>query len=90
MSDVIPSSAGQLPSSRKLLRSTLIAAATALVLLVTVVMPAEYGADPTGVGRLLGLTEMGKIKVQLAREASADAVADASARTADAAGAPAP
>ena len=90
MSDVIPSSAGQLPSSQKLLRSTLIAAATALVLLVTVVMPAEYGVDPTGVGRFLGLTEMGKIKVQLAKEAAAAAVADASARTADAVVAPAP
>jgi len=94
MSDVSPSSVGRLPSSQKLLRSTLIAAATALVLLVTVVMPAEYGVDPTGVGRLLGLTEMGKIKVQLAKEAAADAAADAaagpSARTANTAAAAAP
>ena len=36
----------ELPSSRRLFRSTLIAAAVAIVLLVTVVMPAEYGVDP--------------------------------------------
>lgn len=82
MPDLIPSSIGEVPSSRKLLRSTLIAAAAALVLLVTVVMPAEYGADPTGVGRLLGLTEMGRIKMQLAKEAAADAAVDGSARAA--------
>ncbi len=31
------------------------AAALAAVLLVTVVLPAEYGLDPTGIGRALGL-----------------------------------
>jgi len=61
----------ELPSSRTLLRSTLIAAAVAAVLLFTVVLPAEYGVDPTGVGRVIGLTEMGEIKVELAREAAA-------------------
>jgi hypothetical protein len=61
----------ELPSSRTLLRSTLIAATTAAVLLVAVVLPAEYGVDPTGVGRVIGLTEMGEIKMQLAREAAA-------------------
>ncbi|WP_027858678.1 hypothetical protein [Marinobacterium jannaschii] len=62
-----------LPSSGQLVRSTLLALITALVLLMTVVMPAEYGIDPSGVGRLLGLTEMGEIKQQLAHEAEADA-----------------
>ena len=43
-------------------------------LLVTVVLlPAEYGVDPTRVGSLLGLTEMGRIKMKLAEEASAEA-----------------
>ncbi|MDQ3674212.1 MAG: transmembrane anchor protein [Gemmatimonadota bacterium] len=59
-----------LPSSRSLIRSTLIAAAVAVVLLVTVVLPAEYGVDPTRVGSLLGLTRMGEIKVALAKEAA--------------------
>ncbi|MFO6370325.1 transmembrane anchor protein [Pseudomonas aeruginosa] len=47
--------------------------AAALLLLVTVVMPSEYAIDPTGVGRVLGLTQMGEVKIQLADEAAADA-----------------
>jgi len=70
---------GELPSARALLRSTLIALAVAGALLLTVVLPAEYGIDPTGVGRVLGLTQMGEIKVRLAREAAEDAAADAAA-----------
>lgn len=69
-------SAQELPSSRSLLRSTVIALVTALVLLITVVLPAEYGVDPTGIGRVLGLTRMGEIKVALAKEAEAAAAAD--------------
>ena len=65
----------ELPSSAKLLRSTILAIIVALALLVTVVLPAEYGIDPTGVGRALRLTEMGEIKQQLAAEAAADAAA---------------
>ncbi len=65
----------ELPSTGKLIRSTIIAAIVALVLLFTVVMPAEYALDPTGAGRLLGLTEMGEIKEQLADEAAADETA---------------
>lgn len=67
----------ELPSSRQLLRSTVIAAVSAVVLLTTVVLPAEYGIDPTGVGRVLRLTEMGEIKTRLAAEAAADAVSAA-------------
>lgn len=67
----LPSRA-ELPSTQRLLRSTAIAAGVAAALLVTVVLPAEYDIDPTGIGRVLGLTEMGAIKTQLAREAEAD------------------
>lgn len=70
----------ELPSSRTLLRSTLIAAGVASVILITIVMPAEYGVDPTGVGNVLGLTEMGRIKVSLEEEAAAAAVADTTAQ----------
>jgi hypothetical protein len=69
----------ELPTSRQLLRSTILAAISALVLLVAVVLPAEYGIDPTGVGRVLGMTKMGDIKQQLAAEAAADAAATAQA-----------
>ena len=64
--------ASELPSTGKLLKSTGIAVAIASALLVTVVLPAEYGVDPTRVGSLLGLTEMGRIKMQLAAEAEAE------------------
>lgn len=66
-----------LPSTRKLLKSTGIAVAVATGLLVTVVLPAEYGVDPTRVGSLFGLTEMGRIKVSLAAEAQAEEIAEA-------------
>lgn len=72
-------SRAELPSTAKLIRSTIISAIVALVLLVTVVMPAEYAMDPTGVGRILGLTDMGEIKQQLAAEAAADAAAQLTA-----------
>ncbi|MEW6320481.1 MAG: hypothetical protein AB1635_05275 [Acidobacteriota bacterium] len=42
-------------SSADLLRATLAAAAAAAVILVTIVLPAEYGLDPTGAGRALGV-----------------------------------
>ncbi|MBT9475441.1 transmembrane anchor protein [Polaromonas sp.] len=69
----------ELPTSKQLLRSTILAAISALVLLVAVVLPAEYGIDPTGVGRVLRMTEMGDVKQQLAAEAAADAAAAAPA-----------
>ncbi|WYX27728.1 transmembrane anchor protein [Achromobacter denitrificans] len=68
----------ELPTSAQLRRSTIIAAISAAVLLVLIVLPSEYGIDPTRVGRVLGLTDMGKIKTQLAAEAAADAALDAS------------
>ena len=63
----------ELPAFRQLIRSTVLAAIAAVVLLVAVVLPAEYGIDPSGVGRVLRLTEMGTVKKQLAAETAADA-----------------
>ncbi len=63
----------ELPSSAHLVKSTFIAIGAALVLLVTIVMPSEYAIDPTGVGRVLGLTQMGEVKTQLAAEAATEA-----------------
>lgn len=68
MSDISNSTPTNLPTTRQLIRSTIVAAIVAMVLLVAVVLPAEYGVDPTGIGSALGLTEMGRIKVSLARE----------------------
>jgi hypothetical protein len=72
-----------------LIRSTLIAAGAAGAILVLFWLPAEYGIDPTGVGALTGLTEMGEIKQQLAAEAEADAQAAAAAAVAPTAPTPA-
>ena len=79
----------ELPSTGRLLKSTGIAAVIASALLVTTVLPAEYVVDPTGVGSLLGLTEMGRIKMQLAEEAKADAAADSGTAGSSALAAPA-
>ncbi|MBA3919854.1 MAG: hypothetical protein C0516_14885 [Gemmatimonas sp.] len=54
----------------------------ALVLAVTAVLPAEYGVDPTGVGSRIGLTQMGRLKQELAKEAIEDARADSVAAAA--------
>lgn len=58
-----------------LVKATLGAAIAAGAILTFVWLPAEYGIDPTGVGHVLGLTEMGHIKEQLHAEADADAAA---------------
>lgn len=79
-----------LPTTGQLLRSTGIAAAVAAGLLVTVILPSEYGVDPTRVGSVFGLTEMGRIKVSLAAEAKADEAMDAAAAAAPIEASPAP
>lgn len=63
----------ELPSTKQLIRSSLIALTVATTLMLTVVLPAEFGRDPTGVGTLLGLTEMGRIKQSLAQESARSA-----------------
>jgi hypothetical protein len=45
----------EVPSARSLAVATLLSAIVAGVLLVTVILPAEYGVDPIGAGRALGL-----------------------------------
>ncbi len=57
-----------LPSSARLIKSTVLALVSAGVVLVTCVLPAEYAIDPTGIGKVLGLTKMGEIKHSLATE----------------------
>ncbi|WFE77297.1 transmembrane anchor protein [Roseinatronobacter sp. S2] len=66
----------ELPTKAQLFRSSVIASIGAVAILVTVYLPAEYAIDPTGVGRVLGLTEMGEIKMELAAEAEADRLLD--------------
>ena len=63
---------------RGLIRATLGSMAAALAILVLFWLPSEYGVDPTGLGRVMGLTQMGEIKQQLYAEAAdEDAVLEA-------------
>ena len=45
-------------SNKRLIASIAVAATAGVLLLVTIVLPAEYGVDPLGVGGLLGLNAM--------------------------------
>lgn len=69
------------PTLRQLNRGTLLAVVGATAILVVAVLPAEYGIDPTGLGRVLGLTPMGEMKQADAEMEAAEAtpvvVADA-------------
>jgi hypothetical protein len=47
-----------LTDGRRIVLATSVALLVAAVLLVTTVLPAEYGIDPLGTGRLLGLTAL--------------------------------
>lgn len=71
-----------------LVRSTLGAAAAAGAILLFAWLPAEYGIDPTGAGRLLGLTQMGEIKQRLQAEAAAAGAAASAAAPAPGQAAP--
>lgn len=66
----------ELPSMGKLIRSTILAIIMAAIILISIVLPAEYGIDPTGIGKSIGLVNMGEIKVSLAQEAAADRARD--------------
>lgn len=54
---------------KELLRGTVYAAIVATVILTVAVLPAEYGLDPTGLGRAMGLT---KLHADSATPAAAD------------------
>jgi hypothetical protein len=62
----------ELPTTKRLIRSTVIAFISGVVILVVIVLPAEYGVDPTGIGSISGLKRMGEIKSSLQEELKAD------------------
>ena len=47
-----------LPSRKRILVATTVAAGVAATLLIVAILPAEYGIDPLGTGRVLGLTAL--------------------------------
>lgn len=71
-----PTTTGATAAPKKeLLRGTMIAAVVAGVILALAVLPAEYGIDPTGVGRVLGLTSLHRAAAPGAAAAAAPAPA---------------
>ena len=46
------------PTRGELARATVVALVVAIVVLTTAVLPAEYGIDPLGTGKALGLMEI--------------------------------
>jgi hypothetical protein len=48
------------PSTAKIVTATVIALIVASVILIVVVLPAEYGIDPLGTGKRFGLTDLGR------------------------------
>lgn len=73
-SSVAPTSAleqEELPQANR--RTLSFAAVLLLILTLAAVLPAEYALDPTGLGRVLGLTPMGELKQKLARAAEEEA-----------------
>ena len=67
----------ELPRAAQLNRATGLAALIAGAILVTTVLPAEYGIDPTGIGKTLGLKEMGDMKASAQGEKQAPAATTA-------------
>jgi hypothetical protein len=86
--DVHPPAIGELPTLRQLNRATLGAALVAGMILILAVLPAEYGVDLTGAGRVFGLTPMGEAK-RAAATASAAAAENGDILMDDASNAPA-
>ena len=64
----------QTASSATLIKATIVATLVAAVILLTVILPAEYNIDPTGLGEQLGLTQLS----QSAQEAAASQTSSSS------------
>lgn len=64
MNDINPS----VPSLKSLLIATASATVLASAILTTAVLPAEYGIDPTGLGKILGLTALSSAQTKAASQ----------------------
>lgn len=62
MSD--PSTPEQKPTGKNILISTIVALVAAIVALLVFILPAEYGIDPTGLGRVMGIEGMSTAPTQ--------------------------
>ena len=69
------SEAPPLPSIAQLIRAIGIAVVVATIILITAVLPAEYGIDPTGIGRAIGLLRPPASAVDMSIPVTAEAAA---------------
>jgi hypothetical protein len=60
----IPPDQALLPEKKKIIKATVIAWLVAIVILLTTILPAEYGIDPTGIGKALGFTRLSATKTE--------------------------
>ena len=58
--EVAPTGVPQVPSAKTLAVASCLAAAAAALILFTAVLPAEYGIDPFGTGKAMGLLAMSR------------------------------
>lgn len=82
MSDITDVKHGDLPSTPTLLKATGIAIAVAGLILITTILPAEYGIDPTGLGKHLGLSAMKPVSAPAEPQTAASSPVLKSARSA--------
>ena len=61
-----------LPSSASLIKATFMALVIGSIVLITTVLPAEYGIDPTGLGQKMGLTALSSVDPAETTEAPSD------------------
>jgi hypothetical protein len=62
MNDIAHQDRNELPSTKSLIKGTLLALVVAAVVLAVFILPAEYGVDVTGLGSRLGLYDMSTAK----------------------------
>lgn len=60
---------GGTPSAKSIIRASVIAFAVAMLVLISAILPAEYGVDPLGTGELLGLTALSRTEAPLEEQA---------------------
>jgi hypothetical protein len=65
MNDTFPPPEPPAPSRQAIVKAIGIALLIAALVLLLAVLPAEYGIDPTGLGRTLGLTRLASGNVQI-------------------------
>jgi hypothetical protein len=65
------------PSLGKIVTATVVALIVACIILVTVVLPAEYGIDPLGTGKALGLGDLARATEPAAANPTREAAAAA-------------